>query len=36
MYIAYDMKNGVEYAKLVKSVRHGKDVSKEYRIPSSR
>ena len=31
MYIAYDMKNGVEYAKLVRSVRHGKNVSKEYK-----
>ena len=31
MFIAYDVKNGVEYAKLVKSVRHGSKVSKEYR-----
>ena len=31
MYIAYDIKNGVEYAKLVKSTRHGQKVSKEYK-----
>ena len=31
MYIAYDIKNGVEYAKLVKSIRHGQKVSKEYK-----
>ncbi|MCR5019863.1 transposase, partial [Ruminococcus sp.] len=31
LYIAYDIKNGVEYAKLVKSTRHGQKVSKEYK-----
>ena len=31
MYIAYDIKNGVEYAKLVKSTRHGKKIAKEYK-----
>ncbi len=31
MYIAYDIKNGIEYAKLVKSIRHGKEVLKEYK-----
>ena len=31
MFIAYDVKNGVEYAKLVKSIRHGSKVSKEYK-----
>ena len=30
MYIAYDIKNGVEYAKLVKSIRKGTKVVKEY------
>lgn len=30
MFIAYDIKNGVEYAKLVKSVRKGSKVVKEY------
>ena len=30
MYIAYDVKNGVEYAKLVKSKRNGKRIEKEY------
>jgi hypothetical protein len=31
LYIAYDIKNGVEYAKLVKSTRHGQKVLKEYK-----
>ena len=30
MYIAYDVKNGIEYAKLVKSKRNGKRIEKEY------
>jgi hypothetical protein len=30
MYLAYDVKNGVEYAKLVKSTRKGKRIEKEY------
>ena len=30
MYIAYDVKNGVEYAKICSSKRSGKTTSKEY------
>lgn len=30
MYIAYNVKNGIEYAKLVKSKRSGKRIEKEY------
>ena len=30
MYIAYDIKNGVEYAKLVTSTRNGSKVNKQY------
>ena len=30
MFIAYDMKNGTEYAKIVKSIRNGEKVNKEY------
>lgn len=30
MFIAYDIKNGVEYAKLAKSIRNGNTIKKEY------
>lgn len=30
MYIAYDVRNSVEYAKLVKSKRNGKRIEKKY------
>ena len=30
MYIAYDIRNSVEYAKLVKSKRNGKRIEKKY------
>jgi len=30
MYIAYDLKNGVEYAKLIKSTRNGNKINKDY------
>lgn len=30
MYIAYDVRNSVEYAKLAKSKRNGKRIEKKY------
>jgi hypothetical protein len=30
MFIAYDIKNGIEYAKVCKSIRAGKNVNKDY------